>query len=259
MTAGLDKEQLVRRFEALLDSALTSEAPPPGIDAEILSAVTGGLDHDDQRSCDSYALWSAMTALTQEIKLQGRAFQDLTQTLATQTGKIADELRAVYAERERVLQREAERRARREILSALIDLRDRLGWGRESVRVRQSEKERTPLPPAGWWARTFGKPAPSPPPDEALAALVRGYELSIERLDQTLVEFNAREIRCQGEPFDPKRMNAIESEESTVAPPGTVLEVYRSGYEWNGEVFRPAQVKVASESIGRTGDLKIGI
>ena len=25
---------------------------------------------------------------------------------------------------------------------------------------------------------------------------------------------------------------------------GTVLEIYRGGYEWNGEVFRPAQVKV---------------
>ena len=80
---------------------------------------------------------------------------------------------------------------------------------------------------------------------EATAALVRGYELGIERLDQTLDEFNAREIQCQGESFDPRRMNAIESMESDEVPPGTVIEVYRSGYEWNGEVFRPAQVKVS--------------
>ena len=40
-------------------------------------------------------------------------------------------------------------------------------------------------------------------------------------------------------------MNAIESEESATVAPDTVLEVYRSGYEWNGEVFRPAQVKVS--------------
>jgi molecular chaperone GrpE len=78
-----------------------------------------------------------------------------------------------------------------------------------------------------------------------VGALIRGYELGIERLDQTLDEFNAREIRCQGESFDPRRMNAIESEESSTVPSGTVLEVYRSGYEWNGEVFRPAQVKVS--------------
>ena len=78
-----------------------------------------------------------------------------------------------------------------------------------------------------------------------LSALTKGYELSIERLDQALGEWNAHEIRCQGEIFDPKRMNAIDREESREAPEGTVLEVYRSGYEWNGELYRPAQVKVA--------------
>ena len=40
-------------------------------------------------------------------------------------------------------------------------------------------------------------------------------------------------------------MNAIDKEASGTVPDGTVLEVYRSGYEWSGEVFRPAQVKVA--------------
>ena len=87
------------------------------------------------------------------------------------------------------------------------------------------------------------------PAAEKLAALTKGYELGLERLDQTLAEFNAREIRCEGQPFDPRRMNAIDKEESTRVPEGTVLEVYRSGYEWNGEVFRPA----AGEGILRAG------
>jgi len=63
--------------------------------------------------------------------------------------------------------------------------------------------------------------------------------------DQALADWNAREIRCHGEMFDPRRMNAIDREPSSDLPAGTVIEVYRSGYEWNGEVFRPAQVKVA--------------
>ncbi len=241
MTAGLgrgeiDRTEILRRFEALLDSALASEAPPPGIDAEILASVMeSGDDNSDDRNCDSYALWSAMTALTQEIKLQGRAFQDLSRALSDQAEKIA-------AERERTLQRETERRCRKEILSALIDLRDRLGRGLESVAARR--KEIASLPPPGWWQRTIGRRAPDTS-DETVEALVRGYELGVERLDQTLEEFNAREIRCQGEMFDPRRMNAIESEESAAVPPGTVLDVYRGGYEWNGEVFRTAQVKVA--------------
>jgi molecular chaperone GrpE len=246
MNAALDRDEILRRFEVLLDSALASEAPPNGIDAEILSSVTAGAG-DADRSCDSYALWAAMTALTQEIKLQGRAFQELSQTLAAQTEKIAEELRAVYAERERMLQRDAERRCRREALSALIDLRDRLGRGRESVRTRETESEAAAR--AGWWGRIFGKDAAGSA--DALGALIRGYELGIERLDQTLNEFNAREIRCQGESFDPRRMNAVESEESAAVPGGTVLEVYRSGYEWNGEIFRPAQVKVSRAPVSR--------
>ena len=254
MTMGTDRGEVLRRFESLLDSALAAETPPAEVDAEILASVLGDSvpDYASNQAgglrCDSYTLWAAMTALTQEIKLQGRAFQELNLTLTAQTEKIAEELRVVYAERERTLLREAERRCRREILGTLIDLRDRLGRGRESVRARQGEiaaKARN---------RWFTKFLPKQKPDaiaESVGALVRGYELGIERMDQTLDEFNAREIRCEGESFDPRRMNAIDSEESASVPPNTVLEVYRSGYEWNGEVFRPAQVKVSRA--GRAG------
>jgi molecular chaperone GrpE len=95
-----------------------------------------------------------------------------------------------------------------------------------------------------WIARALTKRW-TDPHAETLAALTKGYELGLERLDQTLDEFNAREIRCEGQPFDPRRMTAIDKEESTAVPEGTVLEVYRTGYEWSGEVFRPAQVKVS--------------
>jgi molecular chaperone GrpE (heat shock protein) len=257
MTLRTDREEIVRRFEALLDAALASENPPVGIDADILESVLNdspdqaAKDQDNARACDSYALWAAMTALTQEIKLQGRAFQELNRTLTAQAEQIAAELRAVYEERERALRRETERRSRKDVLGGLIDLRDRLARGRESARVR--EEEIAAADRAGWLPRMLGRTfsRPSAGADAAAVdALIRGYELGIERLDQTLDEFNAREIRCQGESFDPRRMNAIDSEESATVAPGTVIEVYRSGYEWDGEVFRPAQVKVSRPPSG---------
>lgn len=239
MTASIDRDAILRRFETLLDSALAAEAPPAGIDAEILSAVAAGETAEDRR-CDSYALWGAITALTQEIKLQGRAFQELNLTLAAQA-----------AERERNAQREAERRCRKEALGALIDLRDRLERGLESACARRGERAAA-LPP-GWWAETFGKRLLAERASESASvdALVRGYELGIERLDQALAESSAIEIRCLGESFDPRRMNAVDSEETGTVPAGTVLEVYRGGYEWNGEVFRPAQVKVSRGGLWR--------
>jgi molecular chaperone GrpE len=241
----MDRDDLLRRFEQWLDDALAAEDPPGGIDAEMLATLAEanaeantGPDHPS----DSYTLWAAMTALTHEVKLQGRAFKELHNTIGTQASRMADEIRTAYRERERDVQREVERRSRREVLAALIDLRDRLGRGLESVRAVESDISRR----AGqsWLARAFTK-AGKDPDVEKLAALTKGYELGLERLDQTLEEFNAHEIRCEGQPFDPRRMNAIDKEESTLVPEGTVLEVYRTGYEWSGEVFRPAQVKVS--------------
>jgi molecular chaperone GrpE len=45
-------------------------------------------------------------------------------------------------------------------------------------------------------------------------------------------------------------MTAVDVEAVDSVPEGTVVEVYRNGYEWNGEVYRTAQVKVARATHG---------
>ena len=240
----MSREEILRRFDAWLDVALAAEEPPRGIDAEILAAMAGDSEgRVHQAPAATYSLWAAMTTLTQEVKLQGRSFKELNDTLGAQSSRMA--------ERERELLRETERRCRKEVLGVLIDLRDRLGRGLESVRASEAEISK----PArrGWRARLFSRPdddaADAVP--ATLEALKKGYELGLERLDQTLEEFNAREIPCEGQAFDPRRMNAIDRQESSAVPDGTVIGVYRSGYEWNGEVFRPAQVKVSYVPAGK--------
>jgi molecular chaperone GrpE (heat shock protein) len=241
----MTREEILSRFEVWLDGALASEEPPPDIDQEILRAVMADRQEsgsESDRSCDSYALWAAMTALTQEVKLQGRTFRELSETVGAQAGRIAEEVRAAYQERERDLQRETERRCRKEALGILIDLRDRMERGLESARLAEGQLRAGAG--AGWLARLFARRAENSAP-ETVAALIKGYELALEHLDQAIEDASAHEIRCQGLLFDPRRMNAVDKEESTTVPEGTVLEVYRRGYDWNGEVFRPAQVKVA--------------
>jgi molecular chaperone GrpE len=255
----VNRDEILRCFEQWLDEALAAADPPSGIDAEILASLaaeSGDETIGTERRSDAYALWATITALTQEVKLQGRAFRELSDGLGSQAGRIAEEIRAVYLQRERDLQRDVERRCRREILSGLVDLRDRLSRGLDSIRATESEMLRAATP--GWLKRVWARPG-----DDALAdrvgALTKGYELGIERLDQTLDDFGARHIHCDGQSFDPRRMNAVDREESSEVPEGTVLEVYRSGYEWNGEVFRPAQVKVScapAASIVESGELK---
>ena len=239
MNTALNRDEILRRFTEFLDRTLQSEEPPAGIDQALLDAVAG---EPQDGQTDSYALWSAMTALSQEVKIQSRTFKELSDTIAAQPAHIGDEIRAGWKEREREIQRAAEYRARKDALAVLIDLRDRMARGLESVRAAEAAAVQPPRP--SWLARLVAPPAADPTAG-VIAAVAKGYALSIERLDQALAEFDAHEIRCHGEIFDPKRMNAIDREESATTPPGTVLEVYRTGYEWNGEVFRPAQVKVA--------------
>lgn len=245
---GFSREEILRRFTEYLDLALASEEPPAGIDEGLLSSLVAG--REEESGSDSYALWAAMTTLAQEVKLQGRSFKELSEAVGMQPSRIGEEMRAAWnerwREREREIQRATEHRCRKEALGVLVDLRDRLARGLEAVRSGGAEIAAHGEP--GWLARWFAPRHRRRPVDSGavtLSALTKGYELSIERLDEALGELSAHEIRCQGEIFDPKRMNAIDCEESRTAPEGTVLEVYRSGYEWNGEVFRPAQVKVA--------------
>jgi molecular chaperone GrpE len=251
--AGLNRDQIVSRFEEWLDDVLASEKPPEGIGEEILLALreeteTCGRPHDET---SSYALWSAMTALSQEVKLQGRAFKELTAAFDSQSASTGDEIRATYRERERDAQRETERRCRKEILGSLIDLRDRLARGLTSAQASAADMSRASQ--RGWFSRMFGKTRPVQP-ETVIAALIRGYELGLERLDQTLEEFNARPISSLGELFDPRSMNAVEKQNSNEVPEGTVLEVYLTGFEWNGEVFRPALVKVSAGAKGTHGN-----
>ena len=203
----MSREEILRRFEKWLDGALAAEEPPRGVDAEIMAAMAGGgEDRARPAPADAYSLWAAMTALTQEVKLQGRSFKELNDTLGSQANRMA--------ERERELLRETERRCRKEVLGVLIDLRDRLGRGLESVRASEAEISKTARP--GWRARLFSQLFSQPGRPSAaaagatLAALKKGYELGLERLDQTLDEFNAREIPCEGQAFDPRRMNAVD-------------------------------------------------
>ena len=213
----MDRSEILQRFEQFLDAAMAKEGPPEGIPAEFLAGDAA----PDSSLTDWYTMWAAMTALTQEVKLQGRAFKHLSESLAA----------------------DAERRGRKESLGALLEMRERLLRGLEGVRGGEQ------LQP-GFWDRVLAWVWPQRwrQVEHAIAvarSLEDGYRLSLAHLDDVLFEFQVQPIECEGRPFDPRRMNAVDVEETDRAAEGTVLFVYRVGYEWNGELYRPAQVRVA--------------
>ena len=106
-----DREEILRRFEARLDAALAREDAPRGIPEELLAAENGA----EESTVDRYRMWAALTALTQEVKLQGRTFKQLSDTLG----------------------RDNEARSRKEVLDGLLELRERLLRGVEAAGARE--------------------------------------------------------------------------------------------------------------------------
>ena len=225
-----DRETLLRRFSAWLDQALAAEEPPKGIPEEILA------NESEPAGDDLYSVQAALTALAQEIKLQGRSFKQLSEAIEP----VADMAPALAS-----LMDESRRQARREVLDSLLDLRDRLAHGELAASQTAAALQNRRWFP---WRRR----------DDAggvVAALHTGYRLTAARLDEILDSFDLHAIDCLGAQFDARRMDAVGLEETTRVAEGSVVEVCRRGYEWNGEVYRPAQVRVARRPGGdRNGE-----
>jgi len=262
-TAGFSpeaRERIVRGFEAWLDRAVAEEQPPQGLTAGLLAALENGdplppLETGQPGSigCDLYSLWAAMTALTQEVRLQGRTFKQLKETLVQNAQNLeasAAEARGsgedAPAEQARIQQAEARQPRKQEIhfpLNVLLDLRERVERGGNTARDAAEELAPKRLPRLVRWLGLGARYAGHT--QEIVAALSHGYSLTLDGLDEVLADSSVSRIACLGLIFDPQRMTAVDIEETSSVPQGTVVEVYRNGYEWNGEVYRTAQVKVA--------------
>ncbi|MGC9225311.1 MAG: nucleotide exchange factor GrpE [Terracidiphilus sp.] len=253
------RERMLRNFAAWLDRALEEEQPPEGLTPELLSALRSGeplppLDdaHATVQGSDLYSLWSAMTTLAQEVRVQGRLFKQLNETLGKSVQNQSAQDRDSPSQEAAWGSAGAEEgrsepsiggQPRKQEIDLLLDLHDRMERGIATVRNATNELTPARLPRLARWlgvGRGYAQHA-----QEILGALSHGYSLTLDRLDEALVACGVDRIACLNRGFDPQRMTAVDIEETAAVPEGTVVEVYREGYEWNGKVYRTAQVKVA--------------
>ncbi len=239
--ASPERERILAALARWLDRALAEE-PQPALPAALLAALKAGeplpeLDRPES-GCDLYGLWSAMTVLAQEVRLQGRQFKLLSENLEAMTSRSEDgpesEVEPVPLQPQINLLLELHERLERTVTTARAAAEDLAQW-------RPSRLSRL----LGREDKTTGKAR------ELAESLVAGSSLTLDRLEEALREFGVRPLRCLARPFDPLTMSAIAVELTETVPEGTVVEVFRNGYEWNGAVYRPAQVKVARA--GREG------
>ena len=259
---------ILQRFAGWLDDVLAEEKPLDGIAAELLAELHDKKESDaagpNEGVYDRYSTWSAMTALIQEIKLQGRTFKQLSEKMAPFAGleasigqllathhealsdarRIAEDGRSDRDQRESKLKLEAHDRARRELIGVFIEIRDSLLIGLRSAAESQRKLQGGPD-----WSRLknlfSNKSAAENHKLEIVNSLKKGYRMGLDRIDEALQQLGVTEIVCEGKPFDPRITNAVDIEETDGVPDGTVLEVYRTGYMIDTDVLRSAEVKVA--------------
>ncbi|MDZ7696860.1 MAG: nucleotide exchange factor GrpE [Deltaproteobacteria bacterium] len=259
------RERILRRFEKWLDDTLKDEPPLEGIDARVFSELTREdmFSGSSGEGTDWYSTWAAMTALTQEVRLQGRAFRDLTGKIEplpalmtaveeikgqtdqalTEARQLTAQARDVFMQREKEIERETVSRVRSEFLEVLIDMRERINTGLTAT--REAEETLREDKKTGWFGRRRRDKNQKHTAVEIMSSLKKGYELSMERLDETLAQHGLSEIPCRGRLFDPETMSAVDVEKRHDMPDGTVMAVYRTGYTMGDDVYRPAQVKVS--------------
>lgn len=69
----------------------------------------------------------------------------------------------------------------------------------------------------------------------------KGLGMTLRKFQEVLESEGVEEIRVAGKEFDPKTMDAVEI---TRGPKNKVTKVTLKGYQLDGEVLRPAKVKV---------------
>ena len=266
---------ILQRFTKWLDDVLAEEKPLEGVAAELLAELHDGKDSDTAGPRDGvydlHSTWSAMTALTQEIKLQGRAFKQLSEKMVPFAGldesidkllathrealsdarRIAEEGRSDRTQRESELKHQAQDRARRELIGVIVEIRNSL-----IISLRSVAESEWKLKEYRNWNRLkkflINKSAHQNHMLEIVSSLKKGYRMGLDRINEALQQLGVNEIRCEGQPFDPRMMNAVDIEETGDVADGTVLEVYRTGYMIGTKVLQPARVKVARTPVQDT-------
>lgn len=84
------------------------------------------------------------------------------------------------------------------------------------------------------------------PEEHVDSGWIRGVQLIVEKLRALLAEHNVQPMDAVGQPFDPNYHDALMQEPSDEYPEGTVVEEVTKGYLMDGQVLRPAVVKVSS-------------
>jgi molecular chaperone GrpE len=221
------KRALLSRFSAYLDTVDDGPAPPD----------------DPGETADLYSVFVEVAGLRSEVRTESRLvkealdqFRDVFDLLRTSQTVVQQEL-----DRARAETREKERAALRPLLLDVIDLRDRL------VAALKLAATVRPHSPPHWADRLLRRKQTSGEEWQD------GLRMIVRRLDQVLLDRGIVAMQLVGQPFDPRRARVVALSPDRSVAEGTVMEEVRTGFLWDDQVLRTAEV-IVSRGDNATGE-----
>lgn len=81
--------------------------------------------------------------------------------------------------------------------------------------------------------------------NDALKKHIKGFDMILKEILETLKKDGLETIEAEGVPFDPTVHHAVAKEPTEGVESDHVIEVYQKGYKYKDRVIRPAMVKVS--------------
>ena len=224
------REQLLSQFAAYL-SGLGHDG------SDVAPAATGAGATEES---DLFSVFVELAGLRNEVRTESRLvkealdrFRAVFDALQTSHGTLEQELKRLRAEAE-----EHERALLKPVLLDIIEVRDRVAAGlKPAVPARPQWYER-------FWRTTK---------QETDEAWREGMRMTLRRIDRLLADRRVVAAETVGRPFDPRLAAAVATVADAAAADGTVVEEVRTGFLWQGELLRPAEVIVARRDVA-SGD-----
>jgi molecular chaperone GrpE len=238
---GMDqsiKEALLDRLRAYLDRLDADDAPETDV-SQTADAIQVMPDHERDAATDEardlFSVFVEIAATRNEVRTQSRIVKDaldqfrvVFETLQSGNMALDRELKEAHARA-----REQTRSVLRPLLLDIIDVRDRLAAGLAAG---------PPVRAPAWWVRWR---LTSSAPDPIRDPWREGLEMTLRRLDRVLADRRVTPIATVGRPFAPTVARVVETRDDPCVAEGLVIAESRTGFEWDGELLRAAEVIVA--------------
>jgi molecular chaperone GrpE len=225
------KEALVEQFRAHLDA----------LDARG-GETAGDLNGQGDDATDLRSLFVELAALRTEVRTESRLVKD-TLDLVRGTIERADTERAAAVREAERLRSEVHQREKillRPLLIDLLEVRDRLAAGVSGPAE--------PPAPVSWYRRVFRRSAAT-----ADDAWREGLRMTLSRFDRLLSDRGIVPLDQVGRPFDPKTARAVGTVTDPARANGIVAQEVRSGFLWQGDLLRTAEV-IVNKTTGGEGE-----